>query len=322
MSEESKSNAPATPAPLGEIEHGPSKLEQFMEKNLKMLILLALLVIIGVAAFVIMSQLGEAKNREAGNALLAAESPEDYRKVAKDFPDSGAAASAQLLLAGQLWEEGKKQEAMETLKSLAGNSESVAASQASFTLAGFQLKEGQTEEAKSNFESVLADSEAKYLHPLSLVALGDLANAAGELDLAKEYYQRKLDDYPAYADQNIAVTRLNLVGIDKPAKVPPPPAPDPATDADAGISSSFTNPLPNPNTPTGITPPIQITPAETVETETTPAEEETPSTPEEVPMESNEEASEAEADAATEAEVQETPTFVPPSGEPAGEKED
>ena len=113
MSEESKSNNPAAPTPLGEIEHGPSKFDEFMEKNLKILILLALLVVVGVAAFVIMSQLGDAKDREAGNALLAAESPDDYRKVSKDFPKSGAAASAQLLLAGQLWDEGKESDAIE-----------------------------------------------------------------------------------------------------------------------------------------------------------------------------------------------------------------
>ena len=230
MSEESKSSTPATPAPLGEIEHGPSQFELFMEKNLKKLILLALLIVIGVAAFVITSQLADAKDREAGSALIAADSPDDYRKVSKDYPDSGASASAQLLLAGQLWEEGKEDEAIQTLESLASKEDHLAAAQAKFTLAGLQLKQGNTAQAQAGYESVLANSEAKYLHPFTLVALGDIAKAAGEDDKAKSYYQRKLDDYPAYADQNITVNRLNLVGVDAPEKVSPPPAPEPLKD--------------------------------------------------------------------------------------------
>ena len=274
MSEESKSNAPAAPAPLGEIEHGPSKFDQFMEKNLKKVILLALLIVIGVAAFVITSQLAEAKDREAGNALLAAESIDELRKVSTDYPDSGADSSAQLLLAGQLFNSGKEDEAIETLKALAGKDHPTA-DQAKFALAGLQLKKDQTSEAKSNYEAVLANSESKYLHPLTLIALGDIAKAAGEDEKAKEYYQRKLDNFQGYADQNIAVTRLNLVGVDSPEKVSPPPAPKPEANANQGISPSFTTPIPSPPISAPDAPATPSTP------ETTPAQQ-PETTPEEV----------------------------------------
>lgn len=285
MSEESKSSTPAAPAPLGEIEHGPSKFDEFMEKNLKKLILLALLIVIGVAAFVIMSQLADAKDREAGNALLAAESPEDYRKVSKDYPKSGAAASAQLLLAGQLWDEGKEAEAIEALQSLSKNSDHLAAAQAQFSLAGMQLKQGKTDEAKSNYEAILSNSNAKYLQPMSLVALGDIAEAAGNEEKAKEYFQRKMDDFSQYADQNMAVTRLNLVGVDAPEKVSPPPAPEPAANPNSGISPTFTTPLPNPSA-TSTIPSTQIElPAPIVENTSAPVEAETaPPTKEEAPV--------------------------------------
>ena len=239
MSEESKSNEPAAPVPIGEIEHGPSKFDQFMEKNLKKLILLVLLIIIGVAAFVITSQLAEAKRQEAGNAYLTAESPEDYRKVISDYPDSAAASSAKHLLASQLWDEGNESEAIELLQKLVGSEETIAA-QAKFTLAGMLLKQDKTAEAKSAYEIVLANSEAKYLHPTTLLALGDIANAAGEHQKAKDYYQRKSDDFPAYGDSNMAITRLNLVGVDKAKKVAPAPEPT----ADPSLSPSFTRPIP------------------------------------------------------------------------------
>lgn len=255
MSEESKSISDATPAPIGEIEHGPSKFDQFMEKNMKKLILLALLIVIGVAAFVVTSQLKEAKNREAGNALLNAEDPAGYQKVANDYPGSAAAGSALLLMAGQLWEEGKESEAIETLKSLSSNDDHPAAQQAKFTLAGLMLKQGKVEEAKTAYEAIVSDSSAKYLHPLSLIALGDIAKAAGEDEKAKEYYQRKMDDYQKYGDQGIAVTRLNLVGVDAAEKVSPPPAPEP-TDSNGtnDFSSSFTTPIAPPIAPPAIAP--------------------------------------------------------------------
>ncbi|MGJ8726460.1 MAG: tetratricopeptide repeat protein [Roseibacillus sp.] len=315
MSEESKSSTPAAPAPLGEIEHGPSKFDEFMEKNVKKLILLALLIVIGVAAVVIMSQLADAKQREAGNALLAAESPDDYRKVSADFPDSGAAGSAQLLLAGQLWDEGKESEAIETLQALISKSDNLAAAQAKFSLAGMLLKQGKTDEAKANYEALLSNSEAKYLQPMSLVALGDIAQAAGDEEKAKEYYQRKLDEFTAYGDQNLAVTRLNLVGVDSPEKVSPPPAPEPAANPNQGIPSSFTTPIPNPSNPgaPGITiesptPAIEVAPApiETPAVEAPEAEAEmAPAAEEEQPEESAEESTPGSDDSSD----GETPTF-------------
>ncbi len=298
MSEESKSNAPTAPTPLGEIEHGPSQFEQFLEKNLKKLILAAVLVVIAIAAFVVMSQLAEAGKREAGNALLAAESPEDYRKVIAEHGDSKAASSARLLLAGQLWDEGKTSEATETLQRLADQEDGPASSQAQFALASLLFREEKNAEAKKLYEAILANPDAKYLHPLSLVALGDIAQADGDQVAAKKYYQRKLDEFPGYADQNIASTRLNLVGVDEPQKVPPPPAPEPPTNAENGVSPAFTNPLPKRK----ITLPTPPTP-ETVE-EITPESEEVE---DETTTESIEEAAPTEEEKETGTEAAESP---------------
>ena len=154
-----------------------------------------------------------------------------------------------------------------TLKSVSSGADDLTSAQAKFALAGMQLKQGKTDEAKANYEAILSNSDAKYLQPMSLVALGDIAAAAGDDEKAKEYYQRKLDDYGEYADQNIAVTRLNLVGVDAPEKVSPPPAPEPSTNPNEGIPSSFTNPVPSPGasvTPGSFDPsmpPIVVAPA-------------------------------------------------------------
>lgn len=280
MSDKANTNDAVTPAPLGEIEHGPSKFEEFLEKNFKLILLGALLVIVAVAAFVITGQLSDAKAQEAGNALLAAQDPEALRAVSKDFPESAASASAQMLLADQLWNEGKEQEAQETLESvIAAGDDSPAASYAKFALATIFLKKGETEKARSQFESVLSDSSATALHPLTLISLGDIAKAAGDEEKARAYYDQKLEKYKTFGDQGLAVARLNMVGVDMPQKVsPPPPAPEP-NPSDLNPSqdpASFLSPQGAPaidlSTPPAPADPVQI-PTETSE-ETSPEEAE------------------------------------------------
>lgn len=229
MSDKSNTNDAVTPAPLGEIEHGPSKLEEFLEKNFKLILLGALLVIIAVAAFVITRQLGEAKAKEAGNALLAAQDPDALRAVSQDYPGSAASSSAQMLLADQLWNEGKEEEAQKALEAvIAAGDDNPASSHAKFALATIFLKKGEIEKAKSNFESVLSDSSATALHPLTLISLGDIAKAAGDEEKARGYYDQKIEKYAKYVDQGLAVSLLNTIGVDPPQKVsPPPPAPEP-----------------------------------------------------------------------------------------------
>ncbi|MBK1833717.1 tetratricopeptide repeat protein [Roseibacillus ishigakijimensis] len=283
MSEESKSNATPSPAPLGEIEHGPSKFEQFMEKNLKLVILGALALIIAIAAYVISSQLADAKAQEAGNHLFAANDAQALAKVGQDYPDSAAAFSARLLRADELWQEGKEADAIKALQELSG-ADHPAAAQAKFSLASIYQRQGKEAEARSAYEAIVKDSNATYLHPLSLIALGDLAKAAGEDEKAKQYYQRKMDDYPAYPDQGLAVTRLTLVGVDEPLRVQPPAEAPGETSSDLEISPSFTTPVPAPT----------ATPAPAVEVipEEAPAEE----TPSPTPIESTEDQESAAPD--------------------------
>ncbi len=223
------------------------KFDQFLEKNLKKLILLAFVIVVAVAAFVILGQLADAKAREAGNALLTAENIDELRKVSSDFPESSAAGSATALLAGQLWDEGKEDEAIQALTELtSGSNQAEVSSHARFALASMLLKKERTDEAKATYEALLADDTAKHLHPLSLIALGDIAKSAGDDDLARDYYNQKIDDYPSYADQGLAVTRLNLVGVDDAQRVSPPPpvtAPESAT-PEAGISPNISAPTP------------------------------------------------------------------------------
>lgn len=246
MADQNPSGPSDTPAPLGEIEHGPSKFEQFMEKNLKVLLALGLVIILAVAAYVILSQLNQAKNEEAGHALLAAQDAEALRSVEADFADTPSAGSAKMLLADKLWEEGQEDEAISTLEALISDyPEHPLVPNARFSLATMWHKQGQRDQAVSAFESLLNDSSATFLHPLTLIQLGDLAKAAGNDDQAKAYYERKIEEFGDFADQNLATTRLNLVGVIAPERVEPalPAPPTPPTPPAAPAVETSTEPI-------------------------------------------------------------------------------
>lgn len=263
MSDKSTSSDDGASVAIGEIQHGPSKAEIFFEKNLKLLILGALLLVIAVAAFVIVRQLNTAKAQEAGSALVSAETPEALRKVTQDFEGSPSAISAQLMLAQQLWSEGKEEEGLETYRSLEASGEDhPAVVDARFALATIERSQGNLEKAEELFQKILGDSTAQHLHPMALISLGDLAKAAGDDEKAKGYYNRKLEDYSDFIDQGYTVNRLNLVGVDSPEKVGPPPAPEPT-------SPQFN---PTPSLPGTIAPPIIPSSDPSIPTEETPGE--------------------------------------------------
>ena len=49
---------PTHPAPIGEIEHGPSKFEQFLDQNQKKLIIGVLVIIAAVSTLIVMRAQG------------------------------------------------------------------------------------------------------------------------------------------------------------------------------------------------------------------------------------------------------------------------
>ncbi|MBL48208.1 MAG: hypothetical protein CMP28_04560, partial [Roseibacillus sp.] len=136
------------PALLGEIEQGPSKLEQFLEAHQKKLIALVLALIAAVSSYIIVSGVREGKEVKAGEELISAGDSDDYRNLIKDRPGTQAAGTAQIELARALWDEGQEDTSKETLRDfIAGNAEHPAQPNARMILASYLLEQGEEEEA-------------------------------------------------------------------------------------------------------------------------------------------------------------------------------
>lgn len=273
-----------SPTPFAEIDLGPSKLDQFLDAHQKKLIMAAILLALGVIAYVIYDGIARGKAEDAGSALLVAESAEDYQKVIADWPESQSAASAMPLLA-EVQSEKSATEAIQTLRDfISNNADYPALATAKVSLALRLLEQGESSEATNILTEVAESDTSTYIAPLAYITLGDIAKAAEDKEKASSFYIKAQEDPSgqgnAYTD--LAVSRLALVNAAAPTKIKPaPPAPAPAPPAPAPLPTTTTDPAtPTAATPTTATPgkPAQPAATDTPETPAEPSAE--PNTPE------------------------------------------
>jgi predicted negative regulator of RcsB-dependent stress response len=240
-----------SPTPFAEINHGPSKMDQFLDAHQKKLIIAAILLAFGVIAYVIYSGIAEGEAQDAGAAMLSAEKAEEYQEVINKWPTSNAAASALPLLA-DIQGQNAPDDAIQTLKDfLANNATHPVAATAKVSLALRLLEKGDTDEATTLLTEVTESDTDTYIAPLACISLGDIAKAAGNKEKAKTWYEKAKGDSPDQSNtySDAAVARLALVNAEPPQKIqpaPPAPAPvvPPVTPAPPVVTPPVTPPAP------------------------------------------------------------------------------
>jgi TolA-binding protein len=270
---ESSSSPSSAPAPIAEIDHGPSKLDQFLDAHTKKLVIGVVLIALSVIAYVVYDGLAEAEAQEAGAALLTAEKASDYQDIIKQWPESNAAASAMPLLADLQWEDSQP-ESIETLENfISQHPEHPSIATAKVSLGLRLLEQGKTADAVASLTEVAESDSETYIAPLACIALGDIAKAAGKTDDAKKWYEKAQEDPSEQGNtfKDTAAARLTLVNAKPPVKIKPalpiPPAP-PSTPVPAPPATT------QPDTPAGNQ--EKTTPADTT---TAPPAAEAPKTP-------------------------------------------
>lgn len=223
MAETSSNPSPQSPAPIAEISLGPSKLDQFLDNHQTKLVIAAILIAIGVVAYVVYDGLAQAEADEAGAALLVAQKPADYQELIKKWPGSNAAASAQLLLAQAQWPDSQPDSiaSLETFISKYPQHPSIGTAKTSLGLR--LLDQGKTQEATEILTEVAENNTYAYMAPMACIALGDIAKDAGQKDEATQWYEKAQQgsDGQGNAFQGLASARLLLVNAEPPAKVKP-----------------------------------------------------------------------------------------------------
>ena len=257
-----------TPAPIAEIDHGPSKLDQFLDAHTKKLIIGAILVAVGIAAYVVYSGVAKGEAEEAGAALMDAEKIADYQDVIKKWPESNAAASALPLIADIQWADSQPDSIASLEEFISKYPEHPSLATAKVSLGLRLLEQGKTSEASELLTEVAESETATYIAPLACIALGDIAKAEGKTEDAKKWYEKAQEDPSEQGNtfKDTAAARLILVNAKPPVKIKPalpvPPKPGAPTNpvVPAPILETPDTPETTPTTPTTPTAPTPPTP--------------------------------------------------------------
>lgn len=230
---------------IGEIELGPSRHEQFLNAHYRKLIVGAVgVMLLATAAIVYFtwragqeasgasSVVAAIKATQAGGAAGAA----DYdaallAEIPSRFAGTHAVVTAELLRGMQLIESGHEQEGIALLESFIQSvDEDILRVRAQAFLAGHCMSgdEAQQKKAVELWQAVSRAGQSPYL-PLSYLTLGDLAKDAGEMEQARGYYNKLLEDCVSSPLATVARQRLLLLGVDAPM----PEAPAPVEEAPA-----------------------------------------------------------------------------------------
>ncbi len=227
------SNTTPSQAAIAEIDHGPSKLDQFLDKHTSKLIIVAILVALGMVAYVIKSGLDEDKSQKAGAALVAANTNEELEGVVNQWAGSNSAASALPLIAKNQWSD-NKDASVATLETFINNHpEHTAVATSKVSLAIKLLKQSKADQATEILTEVADSDTSSYIAPLAAILLGDIAKEAGDTKLATTWYKKAQEDQAEQGNTFAPVAKIRelLVSAQAPVMVKPalpePTAPAP-----------------------------------------------------------------------------------------------
>lgn len=234
---------PESAAPLAEISHGPSAFDEFLERNQKNLIIAAIVIALGVAAFVVWQGVEQGNQETAGAELNKAGNLAELQTVLENHPDSKASGSAAVLLANQQWTEGKQDEAISTLKDfIAAKPDHSAIPAAMASLGAKLMSQGKSSEAAEIFSQLADDPAARYIAPYALICLGDIAKAAGETDKAETSYYKVTTDFSDSQFVSAANERISTLKATPPVEIDPPATPETTSaDIEAALKAAADN---------------------------------------------------------------------------------
>ncbi len=213
-----------------------SRIEKFLEKNFRKVVLALLLVVMLLTGLFTSRHFTAQRNLEAAEKFSSSTSVEDCDVVIQKYPGSTAAGNSLLQKADLLWQQGKKQSSIdalqEFLKSLPSHN---LRDSATIALGTKQAAMGDKDAARATFENFLKSSPQDELAPAADIQLGDLLWQEGKDEEARKHFESLLQKYPGKMSMFTQALdeRQQLMGSGLPQTevAGPPPAPKPAPPA-------------------------------------------------------------------------------------------
>ncbi|MGI8819361.1 MAG: YfgM family protein [Chthoniobacterales bacterium] len=192
------------------------------------------------------------RDTKAAAALSGAKSPADYEKVIADYPSSGAAPSARLLLAAAQRQNKQFAEANTTLQAFVSKYPKHELLTTAKMAMGANLESlGQPDNALEMYRRIAADSPQSYTAPLALLAEVPILKQKGQIDEARKVCETVLTQYRESVASGAATSYLRTL---KPATPPAPPANPPAPAAPGNAPAATPAVAASPSAPAAPTP--------------------------------------------------------------------
>jgi len=209
--------------PLGEISQAPPAFEAFLENNQGKVIILAVILAISTAGYVVVKGLKESAEVSAGNLLASSDEISDLQSITKNHQGTAAAFSAKILLAEKQWEDGEQDDAIGTLRAFIDTDDAHAGrASAQASLAAKLRVQGKMDEAEEIFRDLTDNPDARYLAPYAWISLGDIEVEKGNLEAAAAAYEAVERDFPGSSYAQEAINRRLLLKATSPVEVSAP----------------------------------------------------------------------------------------------------
>lgn len=217
---------------IGEIELGPSRHEQFLNRHYKKLILGTVLFMLVATAAIVYGTWRARENAAAAASAIAAMHPgigatnyadaydtKALEQIPAAYPGTKSASTAELMRGMNLMQVGQVGEGKAILEGIiASTGDADLRVRAQAFLAGHAMRSSEQadlERSASLWQEVL-DAGASPYRMIALLSLGDLSQLKGDTEAARLHYSRIITEAPHCIVAPIATNRLLILGVDAP----------------------------------------------------------------------------------------------------------
>ena len=206
------------PIPIAELDQGPSKFEEFLEKYQKLLVILAILVFLGVLAYVLVTGLEKKNAAEAGAAFMQATDEESLNKIITDYSSSPAAGTAAMAIAQLRTTDDDRTAALNHFIDNYPDHPGIPAKLLELALIQMNAdKDADLGDPSFTLIKLIENDKSAFLAPRAKIALADIAASNNELQKAEQIYNEIKDSQTHFS--NVAAERLLYLKAKEPVLV-------------------------------------------------------------------------------------------------------
>lgn len=189
--------SPATTTPPASTQPEEFDPLEFWLRYRSQILLYTGMVVAALIIYFVYWSVQTATREHSEQALVAAKSPEDYRKVAESYPRSAAGGDALLFLADAQRKEGKLDDANATLRGFIEKHPKHTLIAGAYTSLGANLEaQAKLDDALTNYKKVTTTYPTSFSAPIAYIAQGRVLQAQNKTEEARHAYETVMTQFP------------------------------------------------------------------------------------------------------------------------------